>query len=78
MKKPLYYVLTYDPETEEFTPQAGVRCGPYTLFGLRKALRKLQDLGYDTSRNGGFSVLVERRDYRYPGCTVEADATEAM
>ena len=41
-----YYVLTWDGEKETFTPQPGVRKGPYTLFGLRKAIRKLRGMGY--------------------------------
>jgi hypothetical protein len=59
-----YYVSTWDTDLEKFTPQHGVRTGPYSLWGLRRALRKLQELGYDTSRGGGFSVLVEREDER--------------
>jgi len=41
-----YYVETYDYGLGRFTPQKGVRKGPYTLWGLKRALRKLQDLGY--------------------------------
>ena len=58
--KPKYYVPTWDVDTQKFTPHAGVRTGPYTLFGLREALRKLQELGYAADRNDP-SVLVERR-----------------
>lgn len=54
-----YEVLTWDTDLEEFTPQDGVRKGPYTLFGLRKAIRALQKLGYDGYRNDP-SILVER------------------
>ncbi len=60
--KPRYYVTTWDPERQRFTPQASVRTGPYSQFGLRKALRKLQGMGYDTSRAGGHCVLVERSE----------------
>lgn len=65
-RNPRYYVSTWDTERGEFTPQAGVRTGPYTLFGLRKALRKLKDMGYscDRSFNGETSdpsVLVESK-----------------
>jgi len=56
---PRYYVLTYDPERGEYTPQRGVRKGPYTLFGLRKALRQLEEMGYE-ARKGDSSVLVYR------------------
>jgi hypothetical protein len=41
-----YYVTTWDTYREDFTPQQGVRTGPYSLFGLRGAIRKLQDMGY--------------------------------
>ena len=58
--KPKYYVTTIDPEKDRFTPQKGVRTGPYTMFGLRKALRKLQSFGYECGRDDP-SVLVERR-----------------
>jgi len=59
--KPRYYVLTWDTDKQDFTPQKGVRTGPYSLWGLRKALRKLQQLGYSAGK-GDASVLVER-DY---------------
>jgi hypothetical protein len=53
--KPKYYVYTYDADKEDYTPQAGVRCGPYSLFGLRRAIRKLRDAGYpcNYTRFGG-------------------------
>ena len=57
-----YQVTTWDMETQSFTPQKGVRKGPYSLFGLRKALRKLQAMGYDIARDDAPSVLVERID----------------
>lgn len=60
--KPRYYVTTWDTGLQRFTPQKGVRAGPYSLFGLRKALRRLQQMGYSCDRNDP-SVLVER-DYR--------------
>lgn len=58
-KKAVYYVTTWDSERQEFTPQKGVRTGPYTLFGLRKALRTLRGMGYQADRNDP-SVYVER------------------
>jgi hypothetical protein len=61
--KPRYYVTTWDGEKERFTPQKGVRCGPYSLWGLRRALRKLQQTGYPCDR-GDNSVLVERDDWK--------------
>ncbi len=70
MKKMRYRVTTWDGDRQRFTPQRGVRAGPYTLFGLRKALRKLRTMGYAASRLprdvrrgndcGDPSVLVER------------------
>lgn len=41
-----YFIETWDADLQEFTPQKGVRRGPYTLFGLRKAIRKLRRMGY--------------------------------
>lgn len=55
--KPRYFVLTWDGEAQDWTPQTGVRTGPYTMFGLRKALRKLRNMGYSADRNDP-SVLV--------------------
>ena len=45
MKKQ-YWVYTWDMDRNEFTPQTGVRCGPYTLHELKLALQKLQNMGY--------------------------------
>lgn len=60
MKKPTYSVLTWDTTKQDWTPQYGVRTGPYRLMGLRRALRKLRAMGYDGCK-GDNSVLVERR-----------------
>lgn len=72
--KARYYVMTWDSDNDRFSPQPGVRAGPYSLFGLRKALRALRNLGYPASRFprlanrlcsvGDPSVLVERRQPR--------------
>jgi hypothetical protein len=51
-----YYIYTYDVEKEKFTPQPGVRCGPYSLFGLRKAILACRSMGYDDS----VSILVTK------------------
>lgn len=53
-----YYVTTWDTDLQEFTPQKGVRTGPHTWRGLRRALRALQELGYP-ARRGDSSTLVE-------------------
>lgn len=63
-KKPRYYITTWDTDKEDFTPQRGVRKGPYTLFGLRQALRKLRTMGYDADR-GDNSTYVWREPYKY-------------
>jgi len=55
-----YYVTTWDIEKQDFTPQKGVRTGPYTQFGLRKALRKLRQMGYGGNKSDN-STLVEAR-----------------
>ena len=54
-----YEVMTWDIDKQAFTPQIGVRRGPYKLFGLRRALRKLNEMGYDTHRADAPSVLVQ-------------------
>ena len=67
--KPKYEVLTWDTDKQDFTPQKGVRRGPYTLFGLWKALRKLRHGGCPATRLphtpgdghvGDPSVLIQR------------------
>jgi len=63
--KRLFDVTTWDTDKQTFTPQRGVRRGPYTLFGLRKALRRLRKLGYRADRSDGY-VLVTRWEDR-PG-----------
>jgi hypothetical protein len=61
MSKSLFDVLTWDSDKQDFTPQSGVRKGPYTLWGLRKALRKLRQMGYSADRSDP-SVLVRLRE----------------
>lgn len=46
MSERLYFVETWDSEKQAFTPQEGVPIGPYTKFGLRKAIRDLREIGY--------------------------------
>ncbi len=67
-----YYVFTWDSEKQEFTPQRGVRCGPYSIRKLKWALRQLQSLGYSCHRrrdehgthdDNDTSVLVVRKDH---------------
>jgi hypothetical protein len=61
MSQPRYYVTTWDGELQRFTPQKGVRTGPYSQFGIRKALHKLREMGYQADRQDN-SILVERQD----------------
>lgn len=60
MSKPRYEILTWDANRHKFTPQIGVRKGPYTLFGLRRAVRKLRRMNFDACRSDP-SVLVAVR-----------------
>lgn len=41
-----YFVETWDMDEQTFTPQEGIPSGPYSMFGLRRALRQLQECGY--------------------------------
>ena len=68
-RKLRYYVLTWDLNKQTFTPQIGVRKGPYSLFGLRKPLRALRGIGYSADRNDGYVYVyslhvVRRRRHR--------------
>jgi len=57
-----FYVSTWDADKQAFTAQMGVRTGPYSKWGLRKALRKIRGDGYQISpRRCAFMVLVENR-----------------
>lgn len=62
-----YEVLTWDMDKQAFTPQQGVRRGPYTIHGLRRALRKLREMGYSCNyssahESGDPAVSVGRVD----------------
>ncbi len=59
VQKSEYYVTTWDMDKQKYTPQKGVRKGPYSLFGLRKALRKLRTMGYSADRYDAY-VRVDR------------------
>lgn len=58
-----YYVTTWCTIKQTFTPQQGVRTGPYTLFGLRLAIRALRELGYWANKDDA-AVYVESRTAR--------------
>jgi hypothetical protein len=55
-RKRRYEVLTWDTKKQTFTPQPGVRRGPYTLWGLKRAMRKLQRIGYPCEYSSRFQV----------------------
>ncbi len=59
--KPKYYVETWDYEKHAYTPQKGVRTGPWSLWGLRKPLRLLRTMGYEGGRDSP-SILVYRKE----------------
>jgi hypothetical protein len=54
-----YEVLTWDMDLQQFTPQQGLPPGPFSLFGLRRALRTLRAMGYGADRDD-CSTLVRR------------------
>jgi hypothetical protein len=60
-QKQKYEVLTWDFDKRDWTPQKGIRRGPYTLFGLRKAIRKLREMGYGYRRCDMFCALIQQR-----------------
>ena len=62
MERNRYYVETWDMDAQAFTPQTGVEHGPMSIHDLRKALRQLQGMGYDTNRKFAPSVLVYREE----------------
>ena len=88
MTEPRYYVLTWDTDKQMFTPQRGVRAGPWSKWELRLPLRALGELGYDVTRAGGYSVLVQRANsvkeimqgylHRQGKATAEAEAQLAV
>ncbi len=58
---PKYYVTTWDSDLQMFTPQDGVQTGPYSKWGLRKAIRELRNMGYDARRNDSSTMIESRR-----------------
>jgi hypothetical protein len=72
VKRALFVIKTWDTDADEFTPQRGVRCGPYTLFGLRKAVRKLRRLGYPCCKDDpAVSISCVRDGMTFVGRTSE-------
>lgn len=61
-RKRRYYVKTWDTNKGDFSPQPGVRTGPYSLMGLRKAIRKLRAWGYPCDYRSGCGRRFESGD----------------
>lgn len=59
-KKETYRVTTWDMDLQRFTPQEGLPAEPWSKWGLRQALRWLEQRGYDVKRCVAYSVLVEK------------------
>jgi len=57
-----YQIRTWDRNAESYTPQTGVP-RVTTLAGLRPALRRLRELGFNTRREYAPDVLIERIDH---------------
>ena len=63
--KPIYEILTWDADEEEFTPQFGVPQFVEGWRGLLRAVRRLREHGYTAHRlknnsDSDSSVLIER------------------
>jgi len=63
--KPKYRVLVWRADVRRYVPAANVRPGPYGLFAIRKALRRLVEMGH--SLGSGHAILVERIDVAREG-----------
>lgn len=51
-------MTTWDTDRQEFTPQTGAPSVVDIKWDLRRALRQLQAMGYDTTKRAGYSVYV--------------------
>lgn len=66
--KPRYYVYTWDTNSQSWTPQSGVKSGPWSLWGLRRAILRLRAMGYPCDysskdiRSGDPSVRIIRQE----------------
>ena len=58
-KPPLYRVLVWDHEAQEFVNFYAFWVGPFKLFETRAVFRELNSYGYETGRDSP-SVYVER------------------
>lgn len=57
-RRPGYWVFTFDFDKRCWSPQIGVKAGPYKLFGLKKPIRELRSMGYGFGRADILSVLI--------------------
>lgn len=57
-KNKLYDVMTWDAEKKRWSPQKGVKCGPRNRWGVRRAVRQLQAMGYGFGL-GDYNPFVE-------------------
>lgn len=58
-RRPGYWVFTWDIERRCWSPQIGVKAGPYrTAMKLRKPIRQLRQMGYGYGRRDMLSVLI--------------------
>ena len=62
--KPRYRVLVWRPDVRRYIPAPGVKAAPYGQFAVRKALRRLMEMGHALY---GHMVLVERIDVSREG-----------
>lgn len=61
MSKQTYSVDTWDMDREAWTPQQGVRRGPWSKWGLRRAIRALRGMGYEARRCDPFVSVTARQ-----------------
>ncbi len=59
-----YYVRTWDTDKQAYTPQIGVHVGPYSLWGLKRALQKLNGCGYAIYREAWDVLVQDEASYR--------------
>ncbi len=64
-----YYVYTWDTYKEAFTPQQGLKSGPWSKWGLRRAIRCLRAMGYSCDYRGPRGNRCEQGD---PSVLIEA------
>ena len=50
--EPLYDILTYDPDLDDWTHQVGLPPNPIPKSGLKAALYRLREMGYPADYAG--------------------------